>query len=182
MKGLMIFTNGFEDVEGIAVIDILKRAKINLTCVTLNKTNEVITSHNNKIVFNESVSDIDYKKFDFLVLPGGPAVFKELDKSKIVDEIVKYFCQNEKLVCAICAAPHLIGKHEFLADLEYTCFPNCNEQIVNGILIDKPVVHSKNIITARSMYYACDFALEIVSTIKGNDKAVEVAKQIKGIE
>lgn len=181
MKGLMILTNGFEDVEGIATIDILRRAKVNLTCVTLNNNSELTTSLNNKVVFDKSLKEVDYTKFDFLILPGGPAVFKELDKSKVVDEVVKYFCDNKKLVCAICAAPLLIGKHGYFKDLEYTCFPGCNEKITEGVLSDSPVVHSGNFITARSMYYACDFALEIISTIKGNEKAVEIAKQIKGL-
>ena len=94
---------------------------------------------------------------------------------------MKYFCDNKKLVCAICAAPLLIGKHGYFKDLEYTCFPGCNEKIVEGTLLDKPVVLSGNFLTARSMYYACDFALEIVSLVKGNEKAIEIATQIKGL-
>lgn len=181
MKGLMILTNGFEDVEGIATIDILRRARVNLTCATLHNSSEITTSLNNKVVFDTFLKDIDYTKFDFLILPGGPAVFKDLDKSKVVDQIVKYFCDNKKLVCAICAAPLLIGKHGYFKDLEYTCFPGCNEKIIEGTLLDKPVVFSGNFLTARSMYYACDFALEIVSLVKGNEKAIEIATQIKGL-
>ncbi|MCI5746118.1 MAG: DJ-1/PfpI family protein [Erysipelotrichaceae bacterium] len=182
MKGLMIFADGFEDVEGIATVDILKRAQIKLTCVTLKNKKEVTTSAQNHLVFEQSLADVDYKTFDFLILPGGPAVFNELDKSKKVDEVVNYFCTNQKLVCAICAAPLLIGKHGYFENLDYTCFPGCNEKIYLGNKVDDGVVHSKNFITAKSMYYACDFALEIVSTIKGNDKAISVAKQIKGME
>ena len=181
MKGLMILANGFEDVEAIATIDVLKRAHVNLTLANLHKSNEVTTSSNNKFVVETNLKELDYTSFDFLVLPGGKAVFNELDKSKLVEEIVKHFCDNKKLVCAICAAPLLIGKHGYFKDLEYTCFPGCNETITEGSLSDKPVVVSNNYITARSMYYTCDFALEIVSMVKGNERAIEIAKQIKGL-
>lgn len=180
MTGLMILANGFEDVEGLATIDILRRAKVNLTCVTLKNTT-ITTAHRNKIVFDKSIKDVDYKKYDFLILPGGAAVFNELNSSAIVEQIVKYFCDNEKLVCAICAAPLLIGKYGYFKDLEYTCFPGCESQISAGIRVDKPLVYCKNYLTARSMYYACDFALEIVSLVKGTDIAIEIAKQIKGL-
>lgn len=181
MKGLMILANGFEDIEGIATIDILKRAKIDITLAALGNSKEITTSNNNTLTFPTLLKDVDYHQFDFLIIPGGPAVFKVLDKSALVSEIITDFCEQHKLVCAICAAPSLIGKLGYLKDIEYTCFPNCNENIIGGILLDKPVVHDQNFITARSMYYACDFALEIVLTLKGNPFTIELAKQIKGL-
>ena len=181
MKGLIILANGFEDVEAIGTIDVLKRAHVNLTIASLHSKNEVTSSSNNKILVETTLKDIDYTQYDFLILPGGKAVFNELDKSKLVDEIVKHFCDNKKLVCAICAAPLLIGKHGYFKYLEYACFPGCNETIIEGTLSDKPVVVCENFITARSMYYTCDFALQIVSAVKGNDRAIEIGKQIKGL-
>lgn len=181
MKGLMILANGFEDVEAIATMDVLKRAHVNLTVANLHKSNEVVSSSNNRLVIETNLKDLDYTQYDFLVLPGGKAVFNELDKSKLVDEIVRHFCDNKKLVCAICAAPLLIGKHGYFKYLEYTCFPGCNEVISEGTLSDKPVVVNENFITARSMYYTCDFALEIVSKVKGYERAIEIGKQIKGL-
>ena len=181
MKGLMILANGFEDVEAIATIDVLKRAHVNLTLTNLHKSNEVMSSSNNRLVVETNLKEVDYTSFDFLILPGGKAVFNELEKSKLVEEIVKHFCDNKKLVCAICAAPLLIGKHGYFKDLEYACFPGCNESIFEGKLSEKPVVVTDNFITARSMYYTCDFALSIVSVVKGNERAIEIAKQIKGL-
>ena len=181
MKGLMILANGFEDVEAIATIDVLKRASVELDIATLHNEDVVVTSHNNRLLIDTHLIDLNYKEYDFLIIPGGQAVFKELDGNKLVDEIVNDFCSKKKLVCAICAAPLLLGKHGYLKDLEYACFPGCNEKIIGGKLSTEPVVHSENIITARSMYYSCDFALEIISCIKGNEVALEIAKQIKGL-
>ena len=180
MKGLMILANGFEDVEAIGTIDVLKRANVNLTIASMHHKEYVCSAHNNKVLVETYIKDIDYKAYDFLIIPGGKAVFNELNGNKLVDEIVKHFCDNNKLVCAICAAPMLIGKHGYFKDLEYACFPGCNEGI-EGTLSDKPVVTSANFITAKSMYYTCDFALEIVSRVKGNDRAFAIATSIKGL-
>ena len=181
MKGLMIFANGFEDVEGIATLDILRRAKIDITCAVATDNLQISTAHNVHIVFKTLLKNVHYQDYDFLIIPGGPAVFNTLDNISLVSEIIKDFCLKNKLVCAICAAPHLIGKLGFLNDVSYTCFPGCNKEIIGGNLVDKGVVPDKNFITARSMYYANDFALEIVLTLKGNEVAMELAKQIKGL-
>lgn len=181
MKGLIILADGFEDVEAIAVIDILKRADIAIDKICLNDTKKVTTSSNLDIVLSKSLKEINYKEYDFLVLPGGKATFNYLDKSYDVARIVEYFCEHKLLTCAICAAPMIIGKLGYLKDKEYTVFPGCGEKIIHGKLSLDPVVKDKNIITARSMYYANDFALEIVETIKGKEKRIEIEKQIKGL-
>ena len=80
MKGLMILANGFEDVEAIATIDVLKRAHVNLTLTNLHKSNEVVSSSNNRLVVETNLKEVDYTSFDFLILPGGKAVFNELEK------------------------------------------------------------------------------------------------------
>ena len=180
MKGLMIFTDGFEDVEGIAVVDILHRARIDLESVSLHN-NLVNTAHNNKMIFDKTIEKIDYHNYDFLILPGGPAVFKELHSNKLIDTIVKYFCDNNKLVCAICAAPSLIGKHGYFKGLRYSCFPGCEGPITEGILSNNPIEVSDKFITARSMYYACDFALEIIKKIKGVEAFNQISNSIKGL-
>ncbi len=182
MNGLIILANGFEDVEGIATIDLLRRANVPLTCATVGHSLDITTSLKNHLHFDALLEDIDVSNYDFLILPGGPAVFKVLDQNPLVNKTIQYFCNQQKLVCAICAAPHLIGKFGYFKDLMYTCFPGCNQEIHEGTYVDKPVVHSKNFITARSMYYTCDFALEIISTVKGNDAAVDIAKQVKGLK
>lgn len=181
MKGLIILADGFEDVEAIAVIDILKRADIEVDKVCFNDSKNVTTSSNLNLILSKSLKEINYKEYDFLVLPGGKATFNYLDKSFEVARIVEYFCEHKLLTCAICAAPMIIGKLGYLKDKEYTVFPGCGEKIIHGKLSLNPVVKDKNIITARSMYYANDFALEIVETIKGIEKRIEIEKQIKGL-
>ena len=88
MKGLMILANGFEDVEAIATIDVLKRARVDLTIASLHEKDIVVTSHNNQLIVENYLKDINYVDYDFLIIPGGQAVFKELDGNELIVEIV----------------------------------------------------------------------------------------------
>lgn len=180
MKGFIVLADGFEDVEGIATIDILKRAGIDLDLVSFHKNKKVLTSSNIQITLDFSLDEIRYETYDFFILPGGRAVFQHLDSSYEIAKIITHFCEKKKLICAICAAPSLIGKLGYLRDKEYCVFPGCGDKIVHGKKSDKPVVVDQNIITARSMYYSCDFALEIVAYLLGKEKAEQVKKQIQG--
>jgi len=180
MKGMIILANGFEDVEAIATIDILRRAKIDIDVYSFDDDYTITTSSGLVIRLDESIIRSDYKKYDFLVLPGGKATFNYLDKSILVDEIVDYFGNNNKYMFAICAAPMILGKNGFLKNKHYTVFPGCGDKIIGGIYDSNPVVKDGNIITARSMYYANDFALKIVETILGKDVATIIEKQVKG--
>jgi len=180
MKGLVIFANYFEDVEAIAPVDILRRAKIDVTCAYIDN-NTIISSHGNTLLFDTNLKDVNYKEYDFVILPGGKATFLTLRENKLVEEIVKYFYNNNKLLCAICAAPSVIGKHGYFDGYEYACYPNCNEIVTKGTLSDKPVVVTDRFITARSMYYSCDFGLAIVEKLKGKEFKDALEKQVKGL-
>lgn len=179
MKGLMIFTNGFEDVEGIATADVLNRARIELTKVGYD--NKVIkTSNGHTVLFDEVLDNVDYRSYDFLIIPGGPAVFNILDKSTKISDIINDFVSEDKLVCTICAAPLLVGKLGHFKNRNYTCFPGCEAKVIAGNKVDAPVVVDGNFISARSMYYSCDFALEIVEKLKGKEFRTLIENQIKG--
>lgn len=182
MNGLMIFADGFEDSEGLTTLDVLRRAKMDICCVSLSSNNYVITSANNKVEFDISYNEIDYKEFDFLIIPGGKAVFNVLIHSLWLNEVITYFATNNKLICAICAAPMLIGRLGFLNGYKYTCFPGCEANVVGGELINQNVVFDRNIISAKSMYYSCDFALKIIEVLKGKNESEIIERQIKGLE
>ena len=179
-KGLMIFADGFEDVEGIATYDVLHRAGIDVTRVGFDNKN-VLTAHGNLITFEKRLADVDYQNFDFLIIPGGPAVFRVLDNSKLIEEIITHFVNKNSLVATICAAPLLVGKLGFLKNKKYTCFPGCDVKIIGGIKEDVPIVCDGNFITARSMYYSCDFGLEIVRFLNPS-KYETIKNSIKGVE
>lgn len=180
MKALIVLSNGFEDVEALCTFDILKRSGIELTKVSLDSLN-VLSAYGNIVNADVLLKDIDYNDFDFLIIPGGKAVFEVLNKRKEIDDLIDDFYFKNKLIACICAAPLLLGKRGYFEGLEYTCFPGCDELIISGIKSDEAVVSNDKFITAKSMYYTIPFALEIVNRVLGYEKMEKVKRNIMGL-
>jgi len=181
MKGMIILVNGFEDVEAIATIDVLRRSNIQIDTVTLDER-IVLTQSNNKIEVQYLLEEVITNEYDFLILPGGKAVFNILDKDQRVDKLIDGFYNSKKLICAICAAPRLIAKKGYFNNLKFTIFPGCLDQQVLGKQVDKGVVVEEQFITAKSMYYTIEFALEIVNKLQGKQQKDKIKKQLQGIK
>lgn len=179
MKGLIILVNNFEDVEALATVDVLRRSGIIIDTTSLDNK-DIITQSNNKISVDYLLSEVNLNEYDFLILPGGKAVFNILDKDKRIDDLVDYFYVNKKLICAICAAPRLIAKRGYFDNLKFTIFPGCLETEVLGKQVSKGVVVEDYFITAKSMYYSIEFALEIIKKLQGKDQKKKIESQIKG--
>ncbi len=179
MKGLIILVNNFEDVEALATIDVLRRSGIIIDTTSLDNK-EVITQSGNNINVTYLLSEIKLEEYDFLILPGGKAVFNILDKDQRIDDLIDYFYNNKKLICAICAAPRLIAKRGYFNNLKFTIFPGCLDTEVLGKQVNKGVVVENEFITAKSMYYSIDFALEIINKLQGKEQKNKIERQIKG--
>lgn len=179
MKGLIILVNGFEDVEALATIDVLRRSGIQVDTTSLDNK-DVITQSNNKITVDYSLKELNILEYDFLILPGGKAVFNILDKDARVDYLVDEFYNQGKLICAICAAPRLIAKRGYFKNLKFTIFPGCLDEEVLGKQVNKGVVVEEKFITAKSMYYSIEFALEIIKKLQGKNQMQIIKKQIMG--
>ena len=117
MKGLIILVNGFEDVEALATIDVLRRSGIIIDTTSLDNK-DIITQSNNKIQANYLLNEINTQEYDFLIIPGGKAVFNILDNDNRIDQLIDEFYNNNKLICAICAAPRLIAKRGYFKNLK----------------------------------------------------------------
>ncbi len=179
MKAAIILANGFEDVEALATIDILKRSGILVDTYGLDQ-GEVITQYGHIIKTYYLLAQLDVRDYDFLIIPGGGAVVKILDKDPRITTLIQEFVNAKKVICAICAAPLLIGKLGYFKNLNYTCFPGCEETITDGKRINKGIVVTKKFITAKAMYYSIDFALAIIEKFQGKSQRDFIFKTIKG--
>lgn len=182
MKVLIFYANGFEDVEALATRDVLIRAGISVIDAKINDDEElVISSH--KVALNgfKSLKNIDVDEFAAIILPGGSRGVNNLLKSIEVDRLVKEFYEKHKLVCAICAAPMVLGKNGLLHNRLYTCYPGCNEGL-DGIYTGDEVVVSDNIVTARSMLYSIPFGLKIIELLLDKECSDRIYKQIAGMK
>lgn len=175
MKVCTLLSNGFEEVEAIGTIALLKRSGLDVDIYALQDT-KARGKHDLELSNLIQLQDINVKDYDALLLPGGPH-YQELEASPLVKDILTRFMNEKKLVASICAAPTILGHMGYLKGKNYTCFTSMNEDF-GGTYIDQYVVHDGNLITARSAAASIDFAFEIISYLQGKNQEEKIKKQI----
>ena len=174
MRVLAIIFDGFEELEGTAPFALLRRAGLDLTIVS--NRSEVIGAHYLHLTDISLINEVDYKEFDALLLPGGPH-YRFMENFGYAIEVIKYFMDHNKVVCAICAAPTILGHLGYLKNKNYTCFTCMNEDF-GGTYIDKKVVVDGNLITARSAAASIEFGYEIIRKLAGEEALLSLRKRI----
>lgn len=175
MKILAIITDGFEELEAVGTIALLRRAKLDVTIASLYST-EATGRYMMSLKNLENLNNIDISTFDMLLLPGGPEYIIE-EKDKHFLNIVKAFFSNNKYIAAICAAPTILGHLGLLKNKRYTCFTSMNEDF-GGEYVDAYTCIDDKLITGRSCAASIDFALLIIRELLGEEKEEEIKKEI----
>ena len=161
---------GFEEIEAISIIDILRRAEIKVQVASLDE-NKLVKGANKIVVQADmQVKDVDVDMLDMIVLPGGLDGTYALADDENIQNILKEMDEKGKNIGAICAAPFALNKAGVLKQ-NYTCYPSFEEQIrIDGYQGDKTmVVEDGNVITSRGPATAICFALEIVKKLRGQE-------------
>lgn len=173
----MIFADGFEEIEAIETLDILRRAELDVLTVGLD--GEMVTgAHNVTVKTDIPLDDIEPEKLDMLILPGGPG-YVNLDKSKDVENLVMFCTEEGKYIAAICAAPSIIGKRGITKGKTVTCFPGYEDEMNGADVLCEKVVCDANIITARGAGAAADFGFKIVEVLKDKAAADALRKSMQ---
>ncbi len=170
--------NGFEEIEAVSIIDVLRRAEFEVTVVSITKNLEVIGSHNIKIITDQLFENVDYELIDMIVLPGGMPGATNLNKHSKLRELIFDFYKNKKPLGAICAAPLVFGNLGILANKNATCYPGFENELVGAQTTGKNIELSGQIITGKSAGVAIEFALKIVEMFKGKELADELAEKM----
>ena len=175
MKILAIITDGFEELEAVGTIALLRRAKLDVTIASLY-SKDAIGRYMMKLTDLVCLNDIDITDYDMLLLPGGPEyIIEEKDKNFL--KIVKAFFDNDKYIAAICAAPTILGHLGLLKGKKYTCFTSMNEDF-QGEYVDKYICVDGKLITGRSCAASIDFALEIIKQLCGEKTYSDIKQEI----
>lgn len=179
-KVALFLANGCETIEALTVADILYRAGIPCTKVSVNSTPVVVTSHNVTVVANTTVDHLDWDSFDMLVLPGGIPGTPNLKACAPLMEQVARFHRKGKMIAAICAAPSIFAQLGLLKGVRATCNPSVESILLDGgaDLVRENTVTTGNIITSRAMGTAIPFALAIVEHYLGKEKADDLGRNI----
>lgn len=174
-KVLCIMSNQFEELEAVGTIALLRRAGIEVTVCSLH---EHQATGRFQITLSEltSINEVNKDQYDALFLPGGPH-YKELQESKTVQDLINSFNKQQKYICAICAAPTILGHMGLLKNRKYTCFTSMNQDF-GGTYMDQYTAIDGNIITGRSAAAVIDFAFVIIEQLLGKAQAEEVKNSI----
>lgn len=174
----VFLANGFEECEAFAPVDILRRADITVKTVGVGgKT--IVGSHGISVNCDTDNLNLPTDNLEGIILPGGMPGTLNLEKDGTVQKFIDYCVCNNLLICAICAAPLILGHKNLLNGKTATCFPGFEKDLLGATLSPDPVVRDGNIITAYGAGAAFDFGFEILSFIKGEEFSHNLKKQMK---
>ncbi len=165
-KTVIFMADGCEEIEGLTVVDILRRAGMEIDMVSLGGTRTVTGSHGIAFEADLTFEEADPNGYDAAVLPGGMPGTLKLGEHAGVNFVIRSFAGQGKLVAAICAAPSVLGAAGILEGRKATCHPGFEDKLTGAVWSEEPVVTDGSVITSRGMGTAIDFALAIVEYFK----------------
>jgi 4-methyl-5(b-hydroxyethyl)-thiazole monophosphate biosynthesis len=178
---LCILADGFEEIEAITVIDLLRRAHIQITVAGLTER-WVTGSHQIRIECDCELNETDVNSFSHLFLPGGQPGTDNLKQNPAILELIRKFDQAEKGISAICAAPTVLAKAGILDHKRsVTSYPTERHHFNNDSYSEKNVVQDGHVITSRGVGTAIEFALYLVEVLKDKKTRLDLAERILAI-
>ncbi len=173
----VLLAEGFEDIEALEPVDILRRAEIDVkTAGVAGKT--VTSSHGVTVFADIEIDEVATEDMDMLVLPGGPG-YPNLEGSDSVQKLISYAAENDIYIAAICASPSIIGKLGLLSGKKYTCFPGFEEFVEGGIYSGEKAVLDGKFLTGKGAGAASDFGFKMVEIFKGKELADKLKAQMQ---
>ena len=169
---------GFEEIEALAVVDLLRRADIETEMVSVTGRLPVTGAHGIEVVADILFEDAVYNTCELIVLPGGIPGATNLDEHEGLREKIYSFHNQGKRFAAICAAPLVLGRAGLLKGKKATCYPGFEEELEGAEIVDGEVVCDQGVITSCGPATAIAFALKIIEELKGKEAADEVATRI----
>jgi len=181
MKKVSTFlTQGFETVEALAVIDILRRAGITVDIISISDSLDVVSAQKIAVKAEYIFDGYDFSDTDMIFLPGGPGT-KNYEKNEAFLSIVKEFNNKNKLIAAICAAPSVLGHLGILEGKKATCFPGYEKDLYGAEVVSQKVVTDGKITTAIGMGASLELGFEIVRILLGEEMKEKIEKSTQFI-
>lgn len=179
MKIFVLMADGFEEIETITVVDILKRANLDVNMLTINDFHASVGAHEIEVVADYTLEEFEENKLDYsaLIVPGGMEGVENLSKNEKVLDLIRNANEDKKLVAAICAGPLVLEKAGVLESRKATSYPGLEGKL-SAEIINDDVVIDDNIITSKGPSTAMNFALELVEYIIDKNKRTELEQDL----
>jgi 4-methyl-5(b-hydroxyethyl)-thiazole monophosphate biosynthesis len=177
MKAVVALADGFEEIEFSTIVDILRRAGVEVTTASL-KQGYVEGAHGVRVMPDSSIDNVLAGDFDVVVLPGGYPGFVNLGQEQRVLDLVKEMDKGGKYIAAICGAPSVLSKIGVVEGKKATINPGCKDMLVGAQYVDQRVVVDGRVITSQAPGTAMDFAMRLVEVLLGRDKMEELKARV----
>ena len=178
----VFLANGFEELEALAPIDLLRRAGVETLTVGVGST-EITAAHGVKFVTDIKAEDIKLNnELEMIVLPGGMPGADNLENCPEVQAAIDFCSENNKYIAAICAAPKILGHKGLLEGRYCTCFPGFESDLKNAKPTGKPVVVDGSFVTGRGAGVAITFGLKLVEVLTTKEKSAALASTLQCYE
>ena len=174
----ILLADGFEEIEALCPLDLLRRAGIDAKTVSVTEKRVVTGSHGIPVTADLELGQMDLTQLDMIVLPGGLKGVASIKGSPAALEAVRFAWENDKFVAAICAAPTILAMLGIAEGKSVTCYPGCEEQMGGAHMVCAAAVTDGKLITGASAGCAVPFALALITALKGQEEANRVAEQI----
>ena len=179
MKKIAIFfAEGYEEIEALTVVDMCRRAGIEIDMVSVTDDMKVTGAHGIEVTMDAILKNYDPQFADMIVLPGGWPGTPNLEKVALLMQWVDAFAKSGKYVAAICAAPSILGHLGLLEGKTACCYPGFEEELKGANVTFNPCEVDGNIITARGMGCAIEFSKEIIRVLLDEGKSQEIVEKI----
>ncbi|MCC8144954.1 MAG: DJ-1/PfpI family protein [Bacteroidales bacterium] len=177
MKKVFVFlANGFEEIEAVSIIDVLRRGELDVTTVSVTGENQVTGAHNVPVIADKLFDEVDFSEGAMVVLPGGMPGASNLNAHEGLKSLIRKYSTEGKEIAAICAAPLVLGGLDLLQGKKATAYPGFESQLTGAQFVESGVVEDGKITTGRGPGFAAEFALALVAKLQGKAKADEVAE------
>lgn len=177
-KVCVFFGTGFEEIEALTVVDLLRRASVDVSMVSITGAKRVESSHKIWVEMDMLLEEVDFSQVKMIVLPGGMPGTKNLEACEILMKQVERFHAEGKYLSAICAAPSILGHRGMLKGRNACSYPEFESHLEGAEITKNPVEISEHIITSRGMGTAIEFGLAVVARMKDEKAAKELADKI----
>lgn len=174
----VFLADGFEEIEALAVVDLLRRAEVDTTMVAVSDTIEIIGGHGIVVTADKVIEEISFEDADLLFLPGGTMGVKNLGKSEELCNKLVEFYEKGKMVAAICAAPTLLHKLGILNGKNATCYRSLAGELTEATYVDANVVVDGNVITSQGFGTSVDMGLALIEYFKGREEAKRIQYEV----
>ncbi len=177
-KAVMLFAEGYEEVEALMTADILIRGGVELKLVSITESMQVTGSHGITVSMDSTLEQISLEEQDAIILPGGMPGTKKLGDSERVTKALNHMNEEGKIVAAICAAPSVLGACGILEGRKATCYPGFEDQLTGADFVDEMAVVDGNVVTSRGLGTSMEFGFTLLQQLVSKEKAEEIRQQI----